>query len=80
MEIERLTIKGEEITVTSTVLVCEKCLNEIFDEELDEANLNAAYSIYRERYHLLPPARIREIREKYGLSQRSLGRILEWER
>ena len=75
---ETFTVKGEKISIPSSVLVCSKCKHELFDEELDGANLAAAYNEYRKRHSLLLPSKIREIRERYGLSQRSLGRLLEW--
>jgi len=75
---ETFTVKGEKVSVPSSVLVCPKCKNELFDEELDSANLASAYNEYRKQHSLLLPSKIREIRERYGLSQRSLGRLLEW--
>lgn len=75
---ETFTVKGEKVSVPVSVLVCSKCKNELFDEELDSANLASAYNEYRKQHSLLLPSKIREIRERYGLSQRSLGRLLEW--
>lgn len=75
---EAFAVKGDKVSVLSSVLVCPKCKNEIFDEDLDEANLQAAYNEYRKKRDLLLPSKIKEIREKYGLSQRALGRLLEW--
>ncbi len=75
---ETFNVKGEKMPVTSSVLVCGKCKNEIFDEDLDEKNLLSAYNEYRNRHRLLLPSQIREIREKYGLSQRALSRFLGW--
>jgi len=75
---EVFNVKGEDIVVKSSVLVCDKCKQDIFDEELDEKNLELAYTEYRKRHNLLSPKQIKEIREKYNLSQRALGRLLEW--
>ena len=75
---EVFCVRGENVAVKSSVLVCDKCKQDIFDEELDEKNLELAYTAYRKNHSLLLPTEIREIREKYGLSQRSLGRLLEW--
>ena len=75
---ETFTVKGKKVSVPASVLVCSKCKNELFDEELDSANLASAYNEYRRQHSLLLPSKIREIRERYGLSQRSLGRLLEW--
>jgi putative zinc finger/helix-turn-helix YgiT family protein len=75
---ETFNVKGENIVVDSSLLVCNRCNQDIFNEELDEKNLELAYSVYRKKHNLLMPSDIKEIREKYGLSQRSLGRLLEW--
>jgi len=75
---EVFNIRGEDVVVKSSVLRCDKCKQDIFDEELDEKNLELAYAEYRRKHNLLLPMEIREIREKYDLSQRSLGRLLEW--
>ena len=37
-----------------------------------------AYNEYRRRHKLLQPEEIKEIREQYGLSQRSFAKILNW--
>ena len=52
---ETFTVKGEKISIPSSVLVCSKCKHELFDEELDGANLAAAYNEYRTRHSLLLP-------------------------
>lgn len=75
---EVFNIKGEDVVVHSSVLRCNKCKQDIFDEELDEKNLELAYTEYRKKHNLLLPTEIKEIREKYGLSQRSLSRLFEW--
>jgi len=75
---ETFDVKGDKIDITSNVRICNKCGQEIFDEELDSANLERAYAIYRKRCGLMTPDEIREIREKYRLSQRAFGKILGW--
>jgi len=72
---ESFNIRGEEIMVRSNVRVCE-CGNELMDEILDEDNITRAYDLYRKEHNILFPAQIRTIREKYGLTQRALGRVL----
>jgi putative zinc finger/helix-turn-helix YgiT family protein len=71
-------VRGEKIEVESHVCVCSVCGKDIFDEELDSENLQKAYAVYREKYGLLSPDEIRAIRERYGLSQRGLSRLLGW--
>jgi len=47
-------------------------------EELDRVTLHRAFAEYRRRHDLCSPETIREIREKYGLSQRAFSLILGW--
>lgn len=78
VEKEVYNVRGEPIEIEAEVAICQKCGEKIFDEERDSRNLEKAYSQYREKHNLLPPDKIRTIREKYGLSQRALSRLLGW--
>ncbi len=75
---ETFNVRGEDIKITSSVMVCNECKDEIFNEILDQKNLESAYLEYRKRHDLLSPSKIKGIRENYGLSQRSLANLLEW--
>jgi len=75
---EVYNVRGEPIEIEAEVAVCQKCGEKIFDEERDSRNLEKAYSQYRQIHKLLSPYEIRAIREKYGLSQRALSRLLGW--
>ena len=75
---ETYDICGETIEVDAQVLVCVECGEEFFSEELDNATLVRAYNEYRKRHKLLFPEEIKEIREQYGLSQRSFAKLLNW--
>ncbi len=75
---EVYAVCGEDIEVEAQVMVCADCGEEIFCEELDSATLNHAYEEYRRRHKLLFPEEIKAIREKYGLSQRSFAKLLNW--
>lgn len=77
-QLETYHVRGEAIDVEAEVLVCTTCGSPVFDPETDERNLQAAYRIYRQRHGLLTPEEIRSLRERYGLSQRSLARLLGW--
>lgn len=74
---EIFTIKGEKIEVVSDVLVCSECGEELFDEQLDTANLNRAYESYRRLNGLIGPEDIKQIRERWG-SQRLVATLLGW--
>lgn len=75
---ENYEVCGESIEVDAQVLVCADCGEEFYCEELDNATLVCAYNEYRRKHKLLFPEEIKEIREKYGLSQRSFGKLLNW--
>jgi putative zinc finger/helix-turn-helix YgiT family protein len=71
-------IKGEPIEILETVRINLKNNEEIFDEELEDEKLEKIYNQYKEKHSLLMPKKIKEIREKYGVSQRAFSRILGW--
>ncbi|MBR2811450.1 MAG: DUF4065 domain-containing protein [Solobacterium sp.] len=75
---ETYNVCGEDIEVDAKVMVCAECGEELFNEELDSATLICAYNEYRNRHKLLFPEDIKQIREQYGLSQRSFARLLNW--
>lgn len=75
---ESFNVCGEEIIVDVRVLVCAECGEELFCEELDSKTLVNAYNEYRRKHKLLLPEEVKEIREKYGLSQRSFAKLLNW--
>lgn len=75
---EIFNVCGEDIEVDAQVMVCADCGEEFFNEELDSATLICAYNEYRRKHKLLLPEEIKRIREQYGLSQRSFGKLLNW--
>lgn len=75
---ETYNVRGEPITVRSPLRICSECGNVMNDEELDDAILKKAYNEYRRRHGLLMPGEIREIREKYNLSQAAAAKLLGW--
>ena len=75
---ETLHVRGDEITVVSKVRVCEVCGEACYDEELDSKTLANAFDIYRQKNNIISPDEIIKLREKYGLSQRSLAALLGW--
>jgi putative zinc finger/helix-turn-helix YgiT family protein len=75
---EILKVRGEEVKIASSAMKCKDCGRFVFDEEIETKNLEFAYSEYRKRHNLIGPSEIKEIREKYGLSQRAFSRLLGW--
>lgn len=77
-EKETYNVCGENVEVEARVLVCAECGEEFYCEDLDNATLVSAYNKYRRRHKLLLPEEIKNIREQYGLSQRSFAKLLNW--
>lgn len=75
---ETFNVKGDKINISASVMLCKECKEEVFVEEVDAKNLEAAYNEYRKIHSLLTPLQIKETRERYGLSQRSLSKLLGW--
>ncbi len=75
---ETYPVKGEPITIIADVVVCNVCGDTIYDDELDGRNLERAYADYRKKHGLLSPEDIKQIRAKYGLSQRGISALLGW--
>jgi putative zinc finger/helix-turn-helix YgiT family protein len=75
---EVFNVKGEDIKIKSSIAICDECREEVFVEELEEVNLKNVYTEYRKLHDLLTSMQITEIRERYGLSQRSLSKLLGW--
>lgn len=71
-------VLGEDIEVEAQILVCADCNEEFYCEELDNTTLTLAYNEYRKKHKLLLPSEIKQIRELYGLNQRSFTKLLNW--
>lgn len=75
---EVLKVRGENIEVTSKIYYCQEGEHYFYDVEDEEDKFEFAYREYRKRKGLLQPEEIRQIRERYGLSQRNFARLLDW--
>ena len=73
---ETYTVRGEVITVPVETMTCSECGESIGNDEQDRNILNAVHEEYRRRVDLLTPERIREIRNRYHLSQKSFATLL----
>jgi len=71
-------VQGEAITINADLLQCSSCGSIVPELELDEANYQRVYCEFRKRRSLLQPFEIKEIRQKYGISQRNLAKLLGW--
>lgn len=75
---EVIPVRGEPIDVEASYYRCTVCGTQVFDMECEENNLRSAYDAYRRKHNLLFPQEIAQIRQRYGLSQRALAKVLGW--
>ncbi|MBA2873166.1 putative zinc finger/helix-turn-helix YgiT family protein [Anoxybacillus calidus] len=71
-------VKDENIEIEADYLECQECKNVVPDPQLEEKNYQRVYTEYRNRKGLLQPSEIIALRNKYGISQRQLAKILGW--
>jgi len=69
-------VRDTEIEIVSQNAVCPLCGADINDPGLNDENIQRAYDVYRKINGLISPKEIRELRAKYGISQKSLGILL----
>jgi putative zinc finger/helix-turn-helix YgiT family protein len=67
-------VRGETLSLQVPVTVCPSCGTTEVERGIDPAKM--AFAEYRERKGLLTPERIRAIRKRYKLSQKSLAALL----
>ena len=73
----KLPVNGEEIGVTgSPHLSCPKCHEVVLRFDDARKLRRRALEIYRQKYGLLSADEIRSIRERFGLTQAELARLL----
>jgi len=73
----KLPVNGEEIAVTkSPHLICPKCHEVVLRFDDARKLRQRALEIYRRKYGLLSADEIRSIRERFGLTQAELARLL----
>ena len=74
---EIIEIKDENISVNYKIRQCTVC-NQFFSHSSDADPYDIAYRIYREEHNMTQPEDIKELREKYRLTQGELGKLLGW--
>lgn len=75
---EVLKVRGEDIEVATRIHYCPDGDHSYYSVDDEEDKFQSAYTEYRRRRGLLQPYEIRQIREKYGLSQKNFARLLGW--
>lgn len=73
---ETYTVRGRDITVPVKAEVCAECGESLGSDEQDQAILDAVHAEYRRQNDLLIPEKIKTIRKRYRLSQKSFAALL----
>lgn len=73
---ETYKVREKEITVPVKTEVCAACGEGLGSDEADRSILDAVHAEYRRQNDLLTPERIKSIRERYRLSQKSFAALL----
>jgi len=73
---ERYKVRGRDIEVPVQAEVCAECGEQLGSDEQDKQVLDAVHAEYRSQMDLLTPERIREVRKRYRLSQKSLAALM----
>lgn len=69
-------IKGKYVTGTLHICKCKECGALMSVSEYEKMDEEEFYGKYREMMGLLKPSEIKNIREKYGLSQANFAKLL----
>lgn len=75
---ETYTIRGEKIKINAEAAFDSNSGKQIFNEELDNKAINMAFELYREKFDVLGPDRIKRIRKFFNLTQRDFSAMLGW--
>ena len=73
---ETYTVRDRKITLSLEVELCTCCGESIGSDETDQKILDAVHAEYRRQADLLTPERVKEIRKRYRLSQKSFAVLL----
>jgi putative zinc finger/helix-turn-helix YgiT family protein len=74
--IQTLTYRSQTFTVYAHYYECVDTGETFTTEELDTLNLLQLHNQYRERNHILFPEQIKALRERYGVSQRTMSTLM----
>lgn len=69
-------VRDMEVPIVAKLAYCKVCGSELFHSDLDAANQEKVFDIYRKEKGLLTPEQIKGIRKKYGLNQKDFSRLL----
>lgn len=68
--------RGIEVNTFENVAICNECNQDLYVNEIEDANNERIYQIYREKANIIKAEDIIKLREKYDISQRELTSIL----
>ena len=69
-------IKGIKVSADVTVLTCENCHEEIYDKDTEIKNDILLFDEFKAKNNLLTSKEVKQIRDKYGISQATFALIL----
>ncbi|CAM3117669.1 type II TA system antitoxin MqsA family protein [Staphylococcus argensis] len=72
---EVFKIRDQEIEVESDFCFDIETNEKVFNEELDDRAINKAFDLYRKQNNILSKEKIKEIRNKYGLSPEEFAEL-----
>jgi putative zinc finger/helix-turn-helix YgiT family protein len=73
---ENILVRGENINVLVKYYKCNECGGEYEDQNYDPLFL--AYKEFRIHHNMMQPNEIRALRQRYGLTQKELSKLLGW--
>ncbi len=76
--IEQETFKGVDVEFTATYEYCSNTNGYLETEDMIRKNDLALKDAYRRKVGLLTSGEIRDMRDKYGVSQKDFSEILDW--
>lgn len=75
---EEIKVRREPIKVHVEYYKCKVCGKEFDDPRSEDDPLDKAYREYRRRQGMMQPGEIRNLRKRYGLTQREMSNLLGW--
>lgn len=73
-------VRGEELTVSVEAQVCGNCGSQVMTDDQSSAYTGAIADAYRDKHGLLTSSRLKQIRNRLGMSQRTLPTSFAWAR
>ncbi|MFH1134599.1 MAG: type II TA system antitoxin MqsA family protein [Pseudomonadota bacterium] len=73
-----IEVRGEKFEINSKYYKCDSCGESFWGPELGDDPLSLAYDAYRRKNNMLQPEEIKQLRLKYGLTQKEFSRLLGW--